>query len=216
MDAKSKTLYLYLAIAPETLEDTKYGFVDVSAKKKYATTPCLMKIKGERKFKHALELIDLLLGEQMALVKTEAEAVDYRVPRYTMDEMVEQGILKHFAGYTVLNPDPTEAVDAEAIAADAVVEETVAIDETVAPEAADEAVSEEPAEVAPEATEETASTEETKDLAAVVEELAGVVEKLAEAVEKASAEEAPKEAAEEAPATEAPAEDASESTETEA
>ena len=193
MDAKSKTLYPYLAIAPETLEGTKYGFVDVSAKKKYATTPCLLKIKGERKFKHALELIDMLLGEQMALVKTEAEAVDYRVPRYTIDEMVEQGILKHFAGYIVINPDPTETVEAEAVAADAVVEEAIAIDETVAPETADEAVSEETAEVAPEATEEVAEeapATETKDLAAVVEELAEVVEKLAEAVEKASVEEA--------------------------
>ncbi len=218
--AKSKTLYLYLAIDPTTLEDTKYTVVDVSSKKKYATTPCLMKIKGERKFKHALELIDMLLGEQMQLVRLEAEPVDYTVPRLTMDELIDQGMIKHYAGYIVLNPDPTEPVEeateetTEAIAVDAVVEEPVAIDEVepAAPESetAEEAVSEEPAE-------EPAEDPAAKDLAAVVEELAEVVEKLAEAVEKAN-EEAAEEAAEEAVAEaveEVPTEEIAEDTVTE-
>ncbi len=147
IDAKSKSLYLYLAIDPAVLEGTKYGFVDVSSKKKYATTPCLMKIRGDRKFKHALELIEMLCGSQMELVKLETEEVDYRVPRYTMDEMIEQGILKHYAGYIVLDPttEPTEE-EIPAEATEEVVEEAavaeVATEETVA-ETADETVAEE-------------------------------------------------------------------------
>ena len=116
MDAKSKTLYLYLALDPAQFEETKYSVTDVSAKRKYATTPTLIKIKGERKFKHALELIEKLCGEQMELVKVEAENVDYRVARMTIDEMVEAGLMKKNAGYVVLVPE------AEVVAADAQVE----------------------------------------------------------------------------------------------
>ncbi len=103
MDAKSKTLYLYLAMDPTQFADTKYGVVDVSAKRKYASTPTLIKIKGERKFKHALELIEKLCGEQMELAKVEAENVDYRVARMTIDEMVDAGLMKKSAGYVVLD-----------------------------------------------------------------------------------------------------------------
>ena len=105
MDAKSKTLYLYLALDPAQFADTKYSVVDVSAKRKYATTPTLIKIKGERKFKHALELIEKVCGEQMTLEKVEAENVDYRVARMTIEEMVDAGLMKQSAGYIVL---PTE------------------------------------------------------------------------------------------------------------
>ena len=107
MDAKSKTLYLYLALDPSQFADTKYSVVDVSAKRKYASTPTLIKIKGERKFKHALELIEKVCGEQMTLEKVEAEKVDYKVARMTIDEMVEAGLMKQSAGYIVL---PTEEV----------------------------------------------------------------------------------------------------------
>ena len=118
MDAKSKTLYLYLALDPTQFVDTKYSIVDVSAKRKYASTPTLIKIKGERKFKHALELIEKLCGEQMELVKTESENVDYRIARMTIEEMVEAGLMKQSAGYIVLVP--TE----DAVPADAQVETT--------------------------------------------------------------------------------------------
>ncbi len=136
IDAKTKTLYLYLAINPEELAETKYNFVDVSSKKKYASTPVLMKIKGERKFKHALELIAKICGEQMELPRIEAEPVDYTVPFMTVDEMVEAGIMKHYAGYIVIEVES----EPEAIA---VSEEIVEAVETVAEateEVADEAV----------------------------------------------------------------------------
>ncbi len=95
MNAKTKTLYLYLALDPAELVDTKYGIVDMSAKKKYATVPVLMKIKGDRKFKYAIELINKLCGENLALpaVKDFAE-VDYRVPYQTTEELVVAGVVK--------------------------------------------------------------------------------------------------------------------------
>ncbi len=95
VNAKTKTLYLYLALDTEELADTKYGIVDVSSKKKYASVPVLMKIKGERKFKYALELIEKACGEVLDLPKVKDFAeTDYHMPYMTVDEMVEEGVLK--------------------------------------------------------------------------------------------------------------------------
>ena len=98
LNAKTKTLYLYLALDPAELADTKYGIEDVSSKKKYASVPVLLKIKGDRKFKYALELIDKMCAEKMELPKrANAEDVDYRSNFKTTEELVEAGIVKKLA-----------------------------------------------------------------------------------------------------------------------
>lgn len=133
MNAKTKTLYLYLALDPEELKDTKYGIIDVSSKKKYATVPVLMKIKGDRKFKYALELINKLCEEKMGLPKLDVPEVDYRVDYQTTDALVEAGYIKKLvAGIpTVEEPEVTMvAPTEEAVPADA--EQTPAEDSTEA------------------------------------------------------------------------------------
>ena len=144
INVKTKTLYLYLALDPEALAGTKYSFVDVSAKKKYASVPVLLKIKGDRKFKHALELIDMLGAEKLALKKLEGrEDVDYRIPYKTLEELVEEGVVKKLAaGVPVEGAVPAEAPveeAAEEIAVDAPVED-------VAEAPAEEAAAEEATE----------------------------------------------------------------------
>lgn len=97
INAKTRTLYLYLAINPEELQDTKYFFDDMSSKKKYAEVPVLLKIRGERKLKHALELIDKLCSEQLALPPVKAfEPTDYTVPYQATSELVQAGQIKQF------------------------------------------------------------------------------------------------------------------------
>lgn len=111
MNAKTKTLYLYLALDPEELKDTKYGIVDVSSKKKYASVPVLMKIKGDRKFKYALELIAKLCEEKLELPKMDVEEVDYRVPYQTTEELVQSGVVKKLVAsvpVTVYGAESTE------------------------------------------------------------------------------------------------------------
>lgn len=121
MDVKTKSLYLYLAIDPQSLVDTKYNFKDMSAKKKYAATPVLMKIRGERKFKHALELIEKICGEALQLKRLEAEPTDYRLPMMSQDEMVEAGYVKMMVGAIPVAPEPAEVAEepAEAVAVSA-------------------------------------------------------------------------------------------------
>lgn len=107
--AKTRTLYLYLAIDPATLADTKYFFDDMSDKKKYAEVPVLMKIKGERKLKHALELIEKVCGEQLGLppVKDFA-AQDYAEPYRDTATLVQEGLIKQ---YTAAVPVVTVAAE---------------------------------------------------------------------------------------------------------
>jgi len=146
INAKTKTLYLYLALDPADLIDTKYGIVDMSSKKKYATVPVLMKIKGDRKFKYALELIDKLCGEAMELPKLEAEEVDYRIPYQTTEELVQAGLVKKLVASVpvVYSEDDTTAEEAapaeQSAAAEAPDVTFVAPTDTPAVEAAAEEV----------------------------------------------------------------------------
>ncbi|GEM_PF-1951683 len=152
MDVKTKSLYLYLAIDPQSLVDTKYNFKDMSAKKKYAATPVLMKIRGERKFKHALELIEKICGEELQLKRLEAEPTDYRLPMMSQDEMVEAGYVKMMVGAIPVAPDTEKSAEepAEAVAVSA---------ETETPEAVEPAEPVEPVVETAEATEEVAPAE---------------------------------------------------------
>lgn len=95
--AKTRTVYLYLAIDPTTLVDTKYFFDDMSDKKKYAEVPVLMKIKGERKLKHALELIEKICGEQLQLPPVkDFVAQDYAEPYRDTATLVQEGLIKQY------------------------------------------------------------------------------------------------------------------------
>ena len=130
MDVKTKSLYLYLAIDPQSLVDTKYNFKDMSAKKKYAATPVLMKIRGERKFKHALELIEKICGEELQLKRLETEPTDYRLPMMSQDEMVEAGYVKMMVGAIPVAPETEKSAEepAEAVAVSAEAETVEAVE----------------------------------------------------------------------------------------
>ncbi|MBQ7336606.1 MAG: hypothetical protein IJW92_09070, partial [Clostridia bacterium] len=162
-NAKTRTLYLYMALNAEELADTKYGIVDVSSKKKYATVPVLMKIKGERKFKHALELIVKLCEENLQLPKKKVfEEEDYRVPFKTTEELVNEGLVRmmvaaipmeYFAAETATEETPAETPAQST-------EETPAVEETPKADA--------PAEEVP-ATEEAVEATAAEDVAANAE-----------------------------------------------
>jgi len=108
--AKTRTLYLYLAIDPATLQDTKYFFDDMSDKKKYAEVPVLLKIRGERKLKHALELIEKVCGEQLQLPPVkDFVAVDYAEPYRDTAALVQEGLIKQFTAAVPVVAIPASA-----------------------------------------------------------------------------------------------------------
>ena len=159
-NAKTRTLYVYIGISPEELADTKYNFTDMSAKKKYAAVPVLLKVKGDRKFKHALEIITKLCEEKLQLPKKKNfTETDYRTPFKTTEELVQDGTVKMMVAAIPVAAPAEEVVEEVAPVEEAVAEEVV-VEEAVAEEAvAEEAVAEEtPVEEVPaeEATEETA------------------------------------------------------------
>ena len=93
--AKSKTLYVYLALDPTTLEEGTYNFEDMSGKKKYETVPVLVKVKGPRKLKYVLELIEKICQENLALPEVKNfEPTDYTVPYWSTEELVKTGLVK--------------------------------------------------------------------------------------------------------------------------
>ena len=112
--AKSKTLYVYLALDPTTLEEGTYNFEDMSGKKKYETVPVLVKVKGPRKLKYVLELIEKICQENLALPEVKNfEPTDYTVPYWSTEELVKTGLVKKMvAGMPVqafdANVAPTE------------------------------------------------------------------------------------------------------------
>ena len=151
-NAKTRTLYVYIAFSPEELADSKYNFTDMSAKKKYAAVPVLLKVKGERKFKHALEILTKLCEEKLQLPKKKNFVeVDYRTPFKTTEELVNEGIIKMMvAAIPVAAPTTEEPAVEEVPVEEAIVEEAI-VEEAVVEEApVEEAVAEEaPVEEAP-------------------------------------------------------------------
>ena len=95
VNAKTRTLYVYLAIDPAKLADANYEVVDVSSKKKYAAVPSLIKVRGDRKFKFVSELIRQICEEEMALPPVKNfEAEDYRVPFSNTEDLGAEGLVK--------------------------------------------------------------------------------------------------------------------------
>ncbi len=113
VNAKSKTLYLYLALDPavvETLEEGKYNIINMADKKKYENVPTLIKVTGPRKLKHALELIDLLCRDTLALPEVKDFApVDYVVPHQSTEELVESGDIKMMVAGIPMSDLPIES-----------------------------------------------------------------------------------------------------------
>ena len=98
LNVKARTLYLYLAMDPAevaALEDGKYHVEDLSAQKKHANVPVLFKIKGPRKLKYALELIELLCEKQLEIPKLKKfTETDYRRHESSVEALVESGDVK--------------------------------------------------------------------------------------------------------------------------
>ncbi len=139
-NAKTRTLYVYMSLNPEELAETKYTFNDMSSKKKYASVPVLMKIKGDRKFKHAMEMITMLCEEKLQLPKKKViEEQDYKIPYMTTEQLVAEGMVKKLVAAIPLVDLPTEETPVEEAPVEETPVEETPVEETPAEEIAVEA-----------------------------------------------------------------------------
>lgn len=92
---RGKTLCLYLALDPKKYEESKYIVEDVSEVKKNEDTPCLYRIKNDRRLRYAKELIAEIMAS-LGAVKQETETVNYvkEYPHRTDKTLLERGLIK--------------------------------------------------------------------------------------------------------------------------
>lgn len=105
---RGKTLSLYLALDPASLEGTKYRYEDASSVARYAAVPVRLKLKSDRSVKYAAELI-ARLAEEKGAPRADIPAVDYTMPYESTEALIKRGLIKLLA---------TDEVGTEVVKAD--------------------------------------------------------------------------------------------------
>ena len=97
INVRPRTLDLYLALEPSTLEDSVYRGRDVGSKKKYAETPFLYKVNSPRKLTLALELVQRACEEQ-GLSPIDIEEVNYeeQYPFTDTETLITRGLIREY------------------------------------------------------------------------------------------------------------------------
>ncbi|MDE5593032.1 MAG: hypothetical protein K2I75_03770, partial [Clostridiales bacterium] len=97
---RGKTLCLLLAVDPKRYDGTKYFVQDVSNKASNAATPCLYKIRGDRKMKFAIELIADMMNTLGVVKNPEYKAEDFYVPSDGTIGLMQRGLVKRIVTET--------------------------------------------------------------------------------------------------------------------
>ncbi len=89
---RGKKLYLYVALSADRLE-AKFRAKDVSAKKRFASTPALIKVSGKRTLLYAKQVIDILMQE-VGAEKGAEQNVNYKIRRKSTKTLIDEGLIK--------------------------------------------------------------------------------------------------------------------------
>lgn len=91
---RGKCLGLFLALNAKDYGDSKYILDDMSEIATYEKTPCLYRIKNDRRVKYSAELIATVMGDREKLA--EPEVIDWakKNPYENTDALVERGLIK--------------------------------------------------------------------------------------------------------------------------
>lgn len=112
MVIRGKTLRLYLALDADEVAD-KYYATDVSDKKKYAATPCYIKVKSERGLKFALELVDAVcIKFEIPFQKEVTVTSETKFENEPMDRLINKGLIKIKVIDGEITPDATLVTEA--------------------------------------------------------------------------------------------------------
>ena len=93
---RGKTLSLCLALNPDDYNDTKYIVESIADVKSYVDTPCLYRLKNDRRVKYSGELIDELMRKNGIEANQTAENVDYaaQYPYETTEALLARKLIK--------------------------------------------------------------------------------------------------------------------------
>ena len=89
---RGKTLCVYYPLNAEDYEESKYKVEKVEAKK-YETTPCMYRIKNDRRLRYAKELF-ATIAEKFGMEKGEEHVETYDFPYETTDALIESKLIK--------------------------------------------------------------------------------------------------------------------------
>ncbi len=94
LNITGKTVILFLALDPAKLEGSKYKYDNVGDRKRYEKTPVKVKVRSERSFKWAKELIDMAMAEDGRPFAALRE--EQHVPRESLSrsELIRQGLIQ--------------------------------------------------------------------------------------------------------------------------
>ena len=90
---RGNTLCLYLPLNPADYAESKYKVEDVSEVTLYAETPCMYRLKNERRIRYAVELFATVM-ENMGGIRFERIAEDYYLPYEGIVELIGKGLAK--------------------------------------------------------------------------------------------------------------------------
>lgn len=93
MTFRGKTLCLLLPLDPKKYSDGKYKIEDISGLALAGDTPCLYRIKNDRRVKYAKELIAAVM-ENLAGERVDRARGDYYVPFEDTAALVQRGLIK--------------------------------------------------------------------------------------------------------------------------
>ncbi len=93
MSFRGNTLCLFLPIDPNSLADSRYKVEDASGNKSSEDTPCLFRIKNEKRAHLAIDLIGFVM-ETLGVERTEHEEVDYTEPYESTMHLIAKGLVR--------------------------------------------------------------------------------------------------------------------------
>lgn len=91
---RGNTLCIYLALEVDSYKDTKYGVEDASNNTSYVDTPCMYRLKNDKRIRYSNDLIEDVMTKY-GLEKDESfESKDYYLPYEGTVELIEKKLIK--------------------------------------------------------------------------------------------------------------------------
>ena len=91
---RGKTLCLCLPLDPAKFAESKYHVEDVSSIALYSDTPCLYRIRNDRRLEYAYELIEMVVSQLGTVVDSARHDEDYYLPYEGIVQLIDKGLVK--------------------------------------------------------------------------------------------------------------------------